>query len=312
MRNKKFWVNLLLILCCLSGCAAPAKTPTVGITLTDDLGRQVTLAEPPERVAALIGSFADVWTLAGGTLCAAAEDAWSEFGLNLPDAANLGGAHSPNTETLLAAEPDLVLASASTASNVEMMELLEQAGIPVAYFDVDCFEEYLSMLKRCTDLTGRADLYEQNGLRLQTRIEQIRAQTASAALSDADRTVLLLRASSGSVKAKGSEGTILGEMLRDLGCTNVADRDGTLLETLSAEAVIRQNPRHVFVVTMGDDTEKATENFSRLLRENPAWSTLDAVQNGRLHIMNRKLFNLKPNAKWADSYEKLAEILLAN
>ena len=119
-----------------------------------------------------------------------------------------------------------------------------------------------------------------------------------------------LRASSTSVKAKGSSGTILGEMLKDLGCINIADSDKTLLDTLSAESVIRSEPYRIFVVTMGDDTDKALSNLSALMEKNPAWGTLEAVRENRLHLMDRKLFNIKPNAKWADSYEKLCNILL--
>ena len=66
------------------------------VTFTDALDREVTVKKNPERVAALIGSFADVWTLAGGTVCASVDDAWDDFDLDLPDAVNLGGAHSPN------------------------------------------------------------------------------------------------------------------------------------------------------------------------------------------------------------------------
>ena len=79
---------------------------------------------------------------------------------------------------------------------------------------------------------------------------------------------------------------------------------------MSVEGVIRQEPYRIFVVTMGDDTEKATENLKRMMDENPAWGTLDAVVEGRIHLMDRKLFNIKPNAKWAESYEKLSELLL--
>ena len=308
---KRLIALLSAILICLSGCAPAQEPAESGLVFTDALGRTVTLPHAPKRVAALIGSFADVWMLAGGTLCAAAEDARTDFGLDLAGATDLGGAHSPNTEALLAAEPDFVLASASTASNVDLKDLLENAGIPVAYFDVDCFEDYLTMLKLCTDITGRADLYEQNGTALQQRIQAIRTQTAQGGLTDRQRTVLLLRSSSVSVKAKGSEGTILGEMLADLNCINIADSDRSLLETLSAEAVIQQDPYRIFVVTMGDDTQKATENITRMMEENPAWGRLDAVESGRLHIMDRTLFNLKPNAKWAEAYEQLSDILLA-
>lgn len=304
-------LSLAVALAVFTACAPEEKKADENtVTFTDALGRTVTVEKEPERVAALIGSFADVWVLAGGSVCATAEDAWDDFGLELPDAVNIGGAHSPNLELLLSADPDFVIASASTASNVEMQEVLEAAGITVAYFDVDNFEDYLAMLDICTDITGRKDLYEQNGLAIQAQIESIKAACADSGLSDAERTVLLLRASSGSVKAKGSEGTILGQMLADLGCINIADNDTSLLETLSVESVIRQEPYRIFVVTMGDDTEKAMENLNRMMDENPAWGTLNAVAEGRLHLMERKLFNMKPNARWAESYEKLSEILL--
>ena len=280
------------------------------VTFTDALGREVSVPKEPERVAALIGSFADVWMLAGGSVCATAEDAWDDFGLALPDAVNIGGAHSPNLELIFSANPDFVIASASTSSNVEMKETLEAAGIAVAYFDVDNFSDYLAMLDICTDITERKDLYECNGLAIQSQIEDIKQAIEERALPEEQRTVLLLRAHSSSVKAKGSKGTILGEMLADLGCINIADSDTSLLETLSVESIIRQEPYRIFVVTMGDDTEKAIDNLNQMMNENPAWGTLDAVAEGRLHLMERKLFNIKPNADWAESYEKLSEILL--
>ena len=52
------------------------------------------------------------------------------------------------------------------------------------------------------------------------------------------------------------------------------------------------------------------DNLSQMMGENPAWGTLEAVRENRLYVMDRKLFNNKPNAKWAESYEKLSEILL--
>jgi len=285
------------------------RKPSDGITFTDALGRQVEIEKEPRRVAALLGSFADVWMLAGGELCAAAEDAWEDFGLDLKDAVNIGGAHSPSLELLISASPELVLASASTASNVEMKDTLESMGITVVYFDVDNFGDYLKMLDICTDITGRKDLYEQNGAALKNQIDAVKAQYASADIPEGERKILLLRAASGFVKAKGSTGTILGEMLADMGCINIADSNTSLLENLSVEAVIRENPYHIFVVTMGSDTDKAVEKLYDMMEENPAWNTLTAVREGRLHVMEKFLFNLKPNARWGVAYEKLYETL---
>lgn len=303
---------LTVILHTLTACSSDESTQNENVvTFTDALGREVMVSKESERVAALIGSFADVWMLAGGSVCATAEDAWEDFGLDLPNAVNIGGAHSPNLELIFSANPDFVIASASTSSNVEMKETLEAAGITVAYFDVDDFEDYLAMLDICTDITGRKDLYVKNGSDIQSQINEIKHHVEGRSLPDDQRKVLLLRAHSGSVKAKGSEGTILGEMLADLGCINIADSDTSLLETLSVESIIRQEPYRIFVVTMGNDTQKAIDNFYQMMDENPAWKTLEAVADGRLHLMDRKLFNIKPNADWAVSYEKLSDILLA-
>lgn len=305
---------ILTLFITMCGCSAQTANDTApigedAVTFTDALDREVTIAKNPQRTAALIGSFADVWTLAGGTVCAAPEDAWDDFGLDLQGAVNLGGAHSPSFESLLSADPDLVIASASTSSNVEMKEQLEKAGITVAYFDVDCFEDYLAMLDVCTDITGRKDLYEQNGLAVKDNIDKIKADFAAANIPEEQRTVLMLRTSASSVKAKGSEGTVLGEMLADLGCINIADSDESLLENLSVESVIRREPYHIFVVTMGSDTDGALDNLTRMMSDDPAWGTLSAVKENRLHIMEKKLYNLKPNANWAAAYEQLSEIL---
>ena len=305
------FMSAVIMISLFCGCAekAPQKEESDTVTFTDALDREVTVKKNPERVAALIGSFADVWTLAGGTVCASVDDAWDDFDLDLPDAVNLGGAHSPNLELLLSANPDFVIASSSTAADVEMKEPLENAGITVAYFDVSSFEDYLAMLKVCTDITGREDLYEQNGLNIKKQIDDIKSDFAKENIPENERTVLILRASAGFVKAKGSKGTVLGDMLADLGCVNIADSDKTLLENLSIESIIKREPYRIFVVVMGDDTEAAKNKLSSVMEENPAWGELEAVKQNRLYFMDKKLFNLKPNARWAEAYEQLVEIL---
>ena len=307
---KRIFLLILTISLVLSGCDAGGKTQVsdTAVTFIDALGRTVTV-DKPQRVAALLGSFADVWMLAGGELCAAADDAWEDFGLESDSAVNIGGAHSPSLEMLLTADPDFVIASSSTTSNVEMLETLEAAGITVAYFDVDNFTDYLQMLDICTDITGRKDLYESNGLQLQAQIEEVKEAYAKADIPEEHRKVLLIRAAASVIKAKGSTGTILGEMLADIGCVNIADSETALLENLSVEAVIMEQPYHIFVVTMGSDTEGAKAALENMFQENRAWSTLEAVESGRMYFMEKKLFNLKPNGLWAEAYQVLYETL---
>ena len=141
---------LLLTLCLLCSCAAesqPAATEAAdAVTFTDDLGRTVTVSNP-QRVAALLGSFAEVWQLAGGQVIATADDAWDDFGLTLPeDAVNLGGTKHLSLELLLSAQPDFIIASTNTRQNMELQETLTATSIPVAYFDVFDFSDYLRLL----------------------------------------------------------------------------------------------------------------------------------------------------------------------
>lgn len=275
------------------------------LTFTDDLGRTVTAPCQPKKVAALIGSFAHVWTLAGGNLVATANDAWTQFDLGLSeDVVNLGTTTELSLEKLFAAEPDFVIASTNTQLDLDWMETLESAGIPTAYFDVNTFEDYLRMLKVCTDLTGREDLYQKNGLDVQAQIDAAVARADGSA-----PTVVYLRATAVSVKVKGSEGNVLGEMLSDLGCVNIADQDGSLLEELSLERIVQADPDYIFVVEQGSDADAIRQNLDTLLMENPAWSGLTAVQEGRLYYMDQKLYNLKPNDRWGEAYEQLADIL---
>ena len=51
------------------------------------------------------------------------------------------------------------------------------------------------------------------------------------------------------------------------------------------------------------------ETLQQTLLNDPAWSGLKAVQEGRFYTLEHSLYNLKPNARWGEAYEKLADIL---
>ena len=283
---------------------------TEATCFVDALGRNVSVKEP-KRVAALLGSFADIWYLAGGEVIASADDAWDDFDLPLPeDAINLGMTKELSLEKLFEANPDFVLASSNTKGNVEWMETLEAAGINVTYFEVNDFEDYLNVLKICTDITGRTDLYEKNGLEIKEQIETVIAQSEERIEKEGTApTVLSLRASSTFIRAKNSKDNVLGEMLAALGCVNIADSDESLLENLSIEHIIMQDPEYIFFIQQGDNEEGTKKNIENFIAENPAWSELTAVKEGKVYLLEKPLYALKPNDRWGEAYEKLEEIL---
>ena len=304
----KKWICILMAVVLLTGCGAQEKPAQAGFTFTDDLGRTVTVDEP-QRVACLLGSFADVWVLAGGTLAAAPDDAWEDFGLPRDGAVDLGHTKTLSLEALFAAEPDFVIASCNTRVDLEWMDTLEAAGIPTAYFDVSDFEDYLRLLKLCTEITGRSDLYEQHGLAVQAQIDAAIAASKARLAAENAPTVLYLRASASSIRAKGSEGNVLGEMLRELGCVNIADTDDSLLENLSIEHIALEDPDFIFLVQLGDDDAGTREHVEEFLDGDPLWQSLTAVREGRVFFLDKTLYNLKPNDRWGGAYEALEAIL---
>lgn len=297
------------------GASAAATAPAdsgAACTFTDDLGREVTLEAAPRRVAALTGSYADIWCTAGGrdTLVASASDAWTDFDLGLgEEVANIGGAMGVSVEELLAAAPDLVLASTNIPSNQEMLPVLEMAGVDVAFFSVNTFEDYLRMLEICTGLTGSPEAYQTYGEAVAEEIEAARARAAAALEEQGPEKVLYIRAAASVVKPKGSSGTVLGEMLADLGCINIADQDQSLLEDLSMEAILAADPDKILIVLQGADPEPAKAQLEGEVLSNPAWQQLTAVREGRVYYMDKDLYHLKPNARWGEAYDHLVEIL---
>ena len=276
------------------------------VTFTDDFGREVTVSNP-QRVITLTSSFSDIWYLAGGIdkLVATTNATWTYFDLPLrEDIVNLGASKQLNLEQIIACEPDLILASCGTDRNVELEESFEQMGLNTAYFSVNNFDDYLRVLDICTQITGCTENYKTYGMDVKAEVEK-----ALGRVDGRKPSVLYIRATGSSCKVKNSEGTVLGEMLADLDCVNIADVEGSLLEQLSMEVILKEDPEYIFVILQSANPADAEAILESTLLSNPAWATLSAVKEGRYYVMDTNLYNLKPNARWGEAYEQLADIL---
>lgn len=303
--------RILCAVMCLLMLISPVMTAgaEAGVAFTDDLGREVTVAEHG-RTASLLGSFAEIWMLAGGEIIAAPDDAWEDLKLDLPEeAVNLGDTKSLSLEKLFEADPDFILASVNTRQNVEWQAVLENTDIPTAYFDVNGFADYLRILDIFTDITGRKDLYEKNGLSVQGQIDAALERSRARLEENEAPSVLVVMASASMLKVKRSEGSVLGEMLKELGCVNIADSEETLLENLSIERIYEADPDYIFFVQRGNDEEGMKEYVQKMLSDSPIWSILTAVKEEHVFFMEKNLYGLKPNHRWGEAYEKLEDIL---
>lgn len=290
--------------------AAEATAPGL-VTFTDDAGNEVTV-DNPQRVVACMGSFANAWELAGGTLVGVSDDALTAAGWTIesPDVATVGDFTAVNLEAIMALNPDFVIMTSGTggrgadSSQVDLRDALVGAGIPVAYFEVTTFDDYERLMRTFTDITGRADLYEQNVAKVAEAIDGI----VGTVPAENPPTALLLTTFSGGTRVQSS-GTQTGAMLADLGVNNLADENKSLLKDFSLEAVIEMDPDFIFVIPMGNDIEAAMRNLEEATAANPAWGSLSAVQNGRYITLDPTLYLAKPNAQWDAAYQGLFDNL---
>lgn len=316
--NKYGWTNLkaakilsILLLIgffaqLLTGCKAQPAAADIKYyySFTDSLNNTVNLKDKPQRVVSLVGSYAETWTLAGGDLLGVTNDVISERKMDLPSGTKIVGTiKDPNVEEIIALSPDFVLLSTDIESHVKISETLRKSNIPFAFFKVEHFKDYLDMLKICTDITGKKELYEKNGLAVKKQIEDILAKIDKKNNPD----ILFIRAFSSGAKAKNDD-NLACRILNDLGTVNIASKHKSLLEDLSIEEIIQEDPDYIFVVTMGDSKE-ALKALKDGIEKNPAWSDLSAVKNNRYIVLPKELFHYKPNAKWGESYEYVAKIL---
>ena len=275
------------------------------VSITDSNGSQITLDTSAPRVVATYGSFAEAWLLAGGELVGVTQDALEQRDLGLPeDIAVVGTVKEPNAEEIIALEPDLVLLASDITTQADIRDVLENAGLACAFFQVDTFADYAFMMEQLCAITGREDLYEENVTQVGQQIEEAQA---NAALSSTRPNVLLIRAFSTGIKAK-TDDELAGAILKDLGAHNIADDHPSMLEDLSLEEVIAADPDYIFVTTMGDE-QKALDYLNGLIQQNPAWSELSAVKEDRYIVLPKDLFHYKPNNRWGESYQYLGEIL---
>ncbi|MBR5251549.1 MAG: ABC transporter substrate-binding protein [Oscillospiraceae bacterium] len=291
----------------LAACSYTESQPQTDsfYTFTDHSGSQVTLARQPQRVAVLFSSFADIWHTAGGTVdITVGETVERGFADGSAVLVDGGAGKTIDNEALVAANPDFVICSADVAAQNETAQLLKSAGIPCAVFRVETFEDYLQVLKICTDITGRQDLYRKHGTDVQDNITNLLSQ-----VQNTDTKILFVRAGSGAsaTKAKTARDHFAAQMLKQLGTYNIAENAPVLLDGLSLEEIITQNPQYIFISTMGD--EAAAKAYIQSVFTQPQWQVLDAVKNQNYIFLPKELFQYKPNSRWDTAYQYLLNIL---
>ncbi len=311
MNKKSIIVSIVFVVLVIliSGTVETNRQPSDSgtyLTFTDSESNIIELSHKPQKTAVLFSSLAECWLEAGGEIYATVgETTQRGFAREDTELVDTGAGKTIDKEKLVMLKPDFVIASADIPAHREVASFLKKAGIPVALMRMDTFEDYLVILKVLAKITDNSENYKKYGENAQLQIEKI--------ISEKKRTdgpkVLFIRSgsSANSAKAKKADDNFAAKILEDLGCVNIADRAEVLLDGLSAEEILRENPDYIFVSVMGD-YENSKAYMENLLRTKE-YAELDAVKNKKVYFLPKELFQYKPCGRWAESYRYISSIL---
>lgn len=203
----------------------------------------------------------------------------------------------PPKEEVIALEPDFILGWSSTFSDKRLgdVDFWHERGIGT-YMSLNsgargtAAEYPQSVEDECQDILTLGMIFDVQD-RAEELVEEIRSEIAKVEeyLADKERlTVAVLEDEGGTYRVYG-EDVLGGNVAMAGGADLVVGKHGEN-GNISAEDLIAANPDAIFMVWydcyMVNDTDYAGDHVVKLITENPAFSSLDAVQNGRVYPIN--------------------------
>ncbi|MGM9569583.1 MAG: ABC transporter substrate-binding protein [Phascolarctobacterium sp.] len=289
----------------LAGCGGEKKqavdTSKSYLSLKDAAGRQVVLAQKPERVVSLSPSYLGMIEAVGGKIVGRATSKVGVIPESMKSVPEIGFVFNINMESLVALRPDLVLAGRN--QHEKFVPLLESNKINVIEFDAKTYDEVKQTVKVLGDVYGNPDKAKAENQLLDKQINEIKAK-----LPKEKKRIVIMHATASSVTVEGSR-SIAGCVSDILGFENVAAAalKGKSDKTpYSMESLVGQNPDLIFITSMG----KAEEIENRLrkdFKKNPAWNSLAAVQQGKVYVLPERLFLINPGLRYPEAVQYMAK-----
>lgn len=299
MRNIRYAAIALFALtlgCQPAACTRPAPSPD-GPTITDGLGRSVTVAKTPERIVSLTPAATEILFAigAGPKVVAGTEyDNYPEEAKQLP---RIGGftPQSINVEAILAHRPDLVVAGPQT----EVIAALEKFGIPVVALDPKGVAAVWDDIELLGKLTGCEE--KANEVAASCRSGWGRGITTTNAHTGVPRVFVLVDVPLFTC----GPGNFIDEIITTAGGVNVfADATGAW-PAVSDEQVLARDPQ---VILYFDHANKGDAGIPAQLRGRTGWKELSAVKNGQVFAVDADLLT-RPGPRLVEGLEQVKKRL---
>jgi iron complex transport system substrate-binding protein len=279
--------------------AAPLGT-TFPMTVTDDLGRTITLEKAPERIVSLAPSNTEILFDLGLGDRVVGNTIYDNYPAAAVDKPHVGGYSDIDIEKVVSLAPDLILAE--DIHKMEVIPALEKLGFKVYALVPHDLAEITASVTTIGALTGTSAKAKTVAEGMQSRIRAITDKTDS--LSGAQRPSAMYVIWQDPLMSVGND-TPIYEMIAKAGGRSIV-QDQTGFPTLSLESVIAADPQVVICnVDMSFEGGDAPLVF---IKTEPRLKTISAVVNGKVYGINADLTN-RPVPRIVDGLEWIAGIL---
>jgi iron complex transport system substrate-binding protein len=297
--------SIILLMAVLSGlpvsCTSPAEsTPPAPLTITDQLGRTVTLkTATPRRIVSLAPSHTEtIYALGIADRLAAVTD-YCNYPPEAKEKPSIGGFSTPNIEEIVAMEPDLILATGIHEDKVILQ--LESKGLTVVAVNPMTIDDVIESITLVGKVTGAAEQAADLLDDMQKRIKAVTDKTAG--LNDDEKPRVLFVVWHDPLMAAGSA-TLHDELIRMAGGINIAG-DLEDYADISLEAVLTANPQ---VIIAGIGMGSGEDLPFQYLNTEPRLEDTDARRDNSIYPINQDLVG-RPGPRVVKALEQFAEFI---
>ena len=286
-----------------AGCTQLSSNQTTqsgGITVTDDAGRTVTVAQTPNRIVSLAPSITeDLFALGLGDKVVG-DTSYDNYPPAAVNITKVGGFSTPNIEKIVSLSPDIVFAS--NLENNTVLSALSGYGIPTVVINPTSLTGILndlSLIGKVTGSTGNSSALVAN---LTQRMTAYNTSVASNNTSVASHARVLYLVWYDPITSAGAD-TFEGDIITHAGGINVAQLANVSgYGTLSKESIVALNPSVIIANSAMNSTAV------QQVKSDPALSTVDAVKNNKIFILDSDVIS-RPGPRAFDALEQIAGII---
>ncbi|MFH2103066.1 MAG: cobalamin-binding protein [Chloroflexota bacterium] len=297
---RKLLIVIFMLGVLVSACSPVASGSSGPMTLTDGLGREVSLDGTAARIVSLTPATTEMLFAAGAGGQVVGRDMFSDYPAEALAVQDVGGSMGEyNLEAIVALQPDLVIAGGINPP--ELVAALEALGLTVYFLpNPTTLEELFSLLETIGELSGHESEAAELVAALQVRVAAVDEVIAAA---DTHPTVFYeLDATDPSRPYTAGPGTFVDLLIDRAGGENIGARLQSPWAQIDIETLITYNPE---IVILGDAAYGETpERVATRL----GWDTLAAVQTGQVFPFDDNLVS-RPGPRLVDGLEALARIL---